>query len=63
MTRYFSTITKLDAALLAFVLLVVSFFVTSASGQSTFGDVVGVVKDPGQGLVGAAQVVLTSIEE
>src|SRR5580692_5085978 len=63
MTRYFSTITKLDAALFAFVLLVVSSFVPSASGQSTFGDVVGVVRDPGQGLVGGAQVVLTSIEE
>src|SRR5580700_10096806 len=63
MTRYSSTITKLDAALFAFVLLVVSSFVPSASGQSTFGDVVGVVRDPGQGLVGGAQVVLTSIEE
>jgi hypothetical protein len=63
MTRYFLFTTKLDAALFAFVLLFVSSFVPSARGQSTFGDVVGVVKDPGQGLVGGAQVVLTSIEE
>jgi len=34
-----------------------------ARGQSTFGDIIGVVKDPSQGLVGAAMVTLTSIEE
>src|SRR5271168_3678029 len=33
------------------------------AGQSTFGDIVGVVKDPSQSLVGAALVTLTSIEE
>src|SRR5580704_1947550 len=63
MTRYFSFTTKLDVVLLVVVLLIVSSFVPSATGQSTFGEVVGVVKDPGQGLVGGAQVVLTSIEE
>src|SRR5271170_3303362 len=33
------------------------------AGQSTFGDVVGVVKDPGQGAVGGAQVTLTNADE
>ena len=34
-----------------------------ASGQSTFGGIVGVVKDPGQGAVGSAQVTLTSLDD
>jgi hypothetical protein len=34
-----------------------------ASGQSTFGDILGVVKDPSQGTVLAAQVVLTRVED
>ena len=34
-----------------------------ASGQSTFGDMLGVVKDPSQGTVLAAQVVLTRVED
>src|SRR5712672_2908805 len=33
-----------------------------ANGQSTFGDILGVVKDPSQGTVLAAQVVLTRVE-
>jgi hypothetical protein len=32
-------------------------------GQSTFGGIVGVVKDPGQGEVVGAQVMLTSLED
>jgi hypothetical protein len=32
-------------------------------GQSTFGDILGVVKDPSQGTVLAAQVVLTRVED
>jgi len=35
----------------------------TALGQSTFGEITGVVKDPGQGLVGAAEVRLTSVAE
>ena len=34
-----------------------------AIGQSTFGDIVGVVKDPSEGTVLAAQVVLTRVED
>jgi hypothetical protein len=34
-----------------------------AIGQSTFGDILGVVKDPSQGTVLAAQVVLTRVED
>src|SRR3981081_3961792 len=34
-----------------------------AIGQSTFGDIFGVVKDPSQGTVLAAQVVLTRVED
>src|ERR1700730_2500271 len=34
-----------------------------AIGQSTFGDILGVVKDPSQGTVLAAQVVLTQVED
>jgi hypothetical protein len=33
------------------------------SAQSTFGDIIGVVKDPGQGVVPGAQIVLTNAEE
>ena len=32
-------------------------------GQSTFGDIVGVVKDPSQGAVPEAQVLLTRVED
>jgi hypothetical protein len=31
--------------------------------QSTFGGIVGVVKDPGQGAIAAAQIVLTNIDD
>jgi hypothetical protein len=34
-----------------------------AGGQSTFGDILGVVKDPSQGTVLGAQVVLTRVED
>jgi len=34
-----------------------------AIGQSTFGDILGVVKDPSQGTVLAAQVILTRVED
>jgi uncharacterized surface anchored protein len=31
--------------------------------QSTFGGIVGVVKDPGQGAIAGAQIVLTNIDD
>jgi hypothetical protein len=34
-----------------------------ASAQSTFGGIVGVVKDPGQGVVAGAQVTLTNVDD
>jgi hypothetical protein len=35
----------------------------STAGQSTFGGIVGVVKDPGQGTIAGAQLTLTSLDE
>src|SRR5580704_887421 len=60
MTQYFAFPSKLRGALFAFI-----FFcsVIPSRCQSTFGDIIGVVKDPGQGLVGGAQVTLASVEE
>lgn len=50
---------KLISVLLATIVL----FAPWTAGQSTFGEIIGVVKDPGQGLVGAAEVILTNVEE
>src|SRR5690242_2119786 len=48
----------------ASVLLIAILFSASWTiGQSTFGDIVGVVKDPSQGAVPEAQVVLTRVED
>src|SRR6202790_3278687 len=60
MTQYFALHAKLRGALFAFI-----FFcsVIPSRCQSTFGDIIGVVKDPGQGLVGGAEVTLASVEE
>src|ERR1700690_3762670 len=60
MTRYFAMHSKLRGVLFLAILLCCA---TPARCQSTFGDIIGVVKDPGQGLVGSAQVTLTSVEE
>lgn len=49
---------KLSTFLIATVLSV-----SCAFGQSTFGGIVGVVKDPSQGEVAGAQVMLTSLED
>jgi Carboxypeptidase regulatory-like domain len=49
---------KFSALLLATLLL--GF---SATGQSTFGGIVGVVKDPTQGAIAGAQLALTSLDE
>jgi hypothetical protein len=45
-------------------LLLASFLLASGTlGQSTFGGIVGVVKDPGQGVVAGSQLVLTSLDD
>jgi len=49
---------KLSRLLIAIVLSA-----PCASGQSTFGGIVGVVKDPGEGEVAGAQVMLTNQED
>ena len=49
---------KLSTLLIVFVLLMPCAFC-----QSTFGGIVGVVKDPGQSEITAAQVTLTSLED
>jgi hypothetical protein len=45
------------------ILLVLTPSARWASAQSTFGDVVGVVKDQNQGGVPGAQVLLTSVDD
>jgi len=39
------------------------FLVTIDNGQSTFGEIIGVAKDPGQGLVVGAEVAIASVED
>jgi hypothetical protein len=46
-----------------FILLVITLSTPWASAQSTFGDVVGVVKDPTQGGIPRAQVLLTGVDD
>jgi len=48
---------------LSTLFLAILFSAPWAIGQSTFGDILGVVKDPSQGTVLAAQVVLTRVED
>jgi hypothetical protein len=45
------------------ILLVITLSTPWASAQSTFGDVVGAVKDQNQGGVPGAQIVLTSVDD
>src|ERR1035438_9996 len=45
------------------VLLFVLVFPAWAAAQSTFGGIVGVVKDPGQGAVPNAQLKLTNLDD
>jgi hypothetical protein len=49
---------KLSTIFFAFLLLA-----SWTVGQSTFGEIIGVVKDPGEGLVAGAQVTLVNVEE
>jgi Carboxypeptidase regulatory-like domain len=60
MTRYSAFHCKLCGVLGAIILLCCAI---PARAQSTFGDILGVVKDGGQDLVGGAGVTLTSIDE
>jgi len=58
---------KLQLAYLRFAVICLSilsfhFSVAPLEAQSTFGEVIGVVKDPGQGVVSGAQVTLTSLD-
>jgi hypothetical protein len=46
-----------------FLLTFFFFHATTLVAQSTFGEVIGVVKDPGQGIVPEARVTLTNIDE
>jgi hypothetical protein len=45
------------------LLIAILFSPSWTIGQSTFGDIVGLVKDPSQGAVPEAQVVLTRVED
>jgi hypothetical protein len=45
------------------LLLAVSITATSAVAQSTFGSIVGVIKDPGELVVTGAQIVLSNLED
>ena len=44
-------------------LIAILLFLPWATGQSTFGGIVGVVKDPSQGAVAGAQLTLTSLDD
>ena len=45
------------------VLFIIVWLTSWTNGQSTFGEIIGVVKDPGLGALSGAQAVLTSVEE
>ena len=45
------------------LLLALLCWTSRSAAQSTFGDIIGVVKDPGMGVVPGAQVTLTDIDE
>jgi hypothetical protein len=45
------------------ILIAMLLFVSRAFGQSTFGGIVGVVKDPGQRSVAGAQLTLTNLDD
>src|SRR3984893_11026664 len=45
------------------ILLVITVSAQSATAQSTFGDIVGVLKDQNQGAVPNAQILLTSVDD
>jgi hypothetical protein len=47
----------------SFLIFAILLSVPWATGQSTFGGIVGVVKDPSQGAVAGAQLTLTSLDD
>jgi uncharacterized surface anchored protein len=49
---------KISACLMAILL-----WTSSVIGQSTFGSIVGVVKDPGEGTIAGAQITLTNLDD
>jgi Carboxypeptidase regulatory-like domain len=48
---------------ISILLMSISLAACSTIGQSTFGGIIGVVKDPGQGVVIGAQATLTNVDE
>jgi hypothetical protein len=48
---------------MVFLLMALLCWSYRSAAQSTFGDIIGVVKDPGMGVVPGAQVTLTNVEE
>src|SRR5438309_11248704 len=49
---------KISACLMAIL-----FLASGIIGQSTFGSIVGVVKDPGEGTIADAQITLTNLDD
>lgn len=54
---------RLYLAVASFFFLLFHVLAAPLGAQSTFGEMVGMVKDPGQGVVPGAQVTLTSVDE
>jgi hypothetical protein len=54
---------RLYLAVASFSLLLFHVLAAPLGAQSTFGEIVGMVKDPGQGVVPGAQVTLTNVDE
>src|SRR5258706_7238323 len=55
--------TYLRFALACLSILLFHFSAAPLEAQSTFGEMIGVVKDPGQGVVPGAQVTLTNVDD
>src|SRR5258708_5751649 len=58
-----SQLAYLRFAMTCLSILLFHFSAAPLEAQSTFGEMIGVVKDPGQGVVPGAQVTLTSVDE
>src|SRR5467141_2914400 len=56
-------LTYLRFALACLSILLFHFSAAPLEAQSTFGEMIGVVKDPGQGVVPGAQVTLTNVDD
>src|SRR5258706_1252968 len=55
--------TYLRFAVACLSILLFYFSAAPLEAQSTFGEMIGVVKDPGQGVVPGAQVILTNVDD